>query len=121
MQQWIYEAITHLADQLKNIEGVIGIVLFGSYSRGDYEEGSDIDLLLVLKDKEALITGQEKIYKITAQTDMFLQAIALTLDEVKASTLLDPLLPGRKNIPRNRRGEEALDPHSQAICPSDIQ
>jgi len=92
LQQGIYEAITHLTDQLKNIEGVIGIVLFGSYSRGDYEEGSDIDLLLVLKDKEALITGQEQIYKITAQTDMFLQAMALTLDELKASSLLDPLL-----------------------------
>ena len=92
MQEETDKAIEHIANQLKNIEGVIGIVLFGSYSRGDYEEGSDIDLVVVFEDKEALSTGQDQLYRITAETDLFLQAIALTLDELKSSTLLDSLL-----------------------------
>lgn len=92
MQQAIYETITHVTDQLKKIGGVTGIVLFGSYARGDYEEGSDVDLLVIFKSKEALTTGQEQIYKITAQTDMFVQAIGLTLEKLKASTLVDSIL-----------------------------
>jgi len=92
LQEETYKAIEHIANQLKNIEGVIGIVLFGSYSRGDYEEGSDIDLVVVFEDREALSTGRDQLYKTTAETDLFLQAIALTLDELKSSTLLESLL-----------------------------
>lgn len=92
MNQEDHESIERLADQLEKIEGVIGVILFGSYSRGDYEEGSDVDLLVVFKDKESLIGGQNQIYQVTAQTDMLVQAIALTLDELRTSTLLDSIL-----------------------------
>jgi predicted nucleotidyltransferase len=91
LQLEVYKEIEHVTDRLKKIEGVIGVILFGSYSRGDHDEGSDIDLLIIFKDKNALM-NQNEIYKITAETDMFFQAVALTLDELKNSTLLETAL-----------------------------
>jgi predicted nucleotidyltransferase len=92
LQLEVYKEIEHVTDRLKKIEGVTGVILFGSYSRGEHDEGSDIDLLIIFKDKKALKMNQNEIYKITAETDMFFQAVALTLDELKNSTLLETAL-----------------------------
>jgi len=35
------------------------LILYGSYARGDYREGSDIDLILISEDFKIMITGQE--------------------------------------------------------------
>lgn len=92
MQSEAYEEIERVADKTKNIDGVVGVVLFGSYSRGEYNEGSDIDLLVIFKNKKALNRGQREIYKATAETDLFFQVIVLTLKELRNSTLLDSAL-----------------------------
>ena len=89
MQLEVYKEIEHIAGQLEEVEGVVGVILFGSYSRGDFDEGSDIDLLIIFKDKETLNKNQKTIYKITSQTNLFIQAITLTLNELKNSTLLE--------------------------------
>lgn len=92
MQSLIYEEIERIANKIKNINGVISVLLFGSYSRGDFDEGSDIDLLVVFKDKQKLNANLKKIYQTTAKTDMFFQVTALTLHELKHSPLLAPAL-----------------------------
>jgi predicted nucleotidyltransferase len=88
----VYDEIKRISDEIRKIDGVVDVVLFGSYSRGDFDEGSDIDLLVIFKNKGLLERGQEKIYRITAQSDLFIQAIALTLDELEGSTLLETAL-----------------------------
>jgi len=92
LQSEAYEGIRRVVDQIRKIDGVVGIVLFGSYSRGEQDEGSDIDLLVIFKNKEALNTSQKQIYRITAETKLFLQATALTLNELKNSSLLESAL-----------------------------
>lgn len=92
MQSQVYEEIKRVVSEIREIKGVMGIVLFGSYSRGDYDEGSDIDLLVVFKNKKDLDKGLSNIYKTTAKTDQFFQVIGLTLDELKKSPLLDTAL-----------------------------
>ena len=92
MQSQVYEKIEYVANKIKEIEGTIGIVLFGSFSRGDYDEGSDIDLLVVFRDKKDLDRGLSEIYRTTAKTDLFFQVIGLTLDELKNSPLLEAAL-----------------------------
>jgi len=91
-QSEVYEEIERVGERLKNVEGVIGVILFGSYSREEYGEGSDIDLLIVFRNKKALNKNQREIYGITAETAMFFQAIVLTLNELKNSTLFEPAL-----------------------------
>lgn len=92
MQSLVYEEIEYVVDEVKKIKGTIGIVLFGSYSREDYDEGSDIDLLVVFKDKKDLDRGSREMYKTTAKTDQFFQVIGLTLEELKNSPLLETAL-----------------------------
>ncbi|MGQ9468729.1 MAG: nucleotidyltransferase domain-containing protein [Nitrososphaerales archaeon] len=92
MRSQVYEKIEHVVNKIKEVKGIIGIVLFGSFSRGDYDEGSDIDLLVVFKEKEELDKSLEEIYKTTAKTDLFFQVIGLTLDELKGSPLLESVL-----------------------------
>ncbi|MEM3608044.1 MAG: nucleotidyltransferase domain-containing protein [Candidatus Bathyarchaeia archaeon] len=86
-----YKEIEKIVDRLKGVEGVIGIILFGSYSRGDFDEGSDVDLLIVFKDKKTLAENQELIYEATSRSDLFIQAVTLTLDELRNSPLLETL------------------------------
>lgn len=88
----VYEKIEYVVNEIKEVEGVIGIILFGSFSRGDYDEGSDIDLLVVFKEKRELNKGLKEVYKTTAKTDLFFQVIGLTLDELKGSPLLESVL-----------------------------
>ena len=46
-----------------------GIVLYGSYARGDYDSGSDIDLLVLMEDGTELDREREAISKLTHRLD----------------------------------------------------
>ena len=105
----VYERIEHVADEMKRVEGVAGVVLFGSYSRGEQDEWSDIDLVTIFRDQETLKKNQEEIYKITAKSDLFLQAITLTLEELKESQLLESIIRNGKAYHANKDLETLLN------------
>ena len=65
---------------------------FGSYSRGDFEEGSDIDLLAIFKNITGLENQLRDIHRITSESSLFIQAICLTLEELIDSPLLQTVL-----------------------------
>jgi len=88
----VYEMIERVVDRMREVEGTIGVVLFGSYSRGDYDEGSDIDLIVVFRDRSALNKSLKEVYKATSESDLFFQVIGLTFDELKDSQLLELVL-----------------------------
>lgn len=92
MRFHVYEEIKNIVDKIKGINGVLAIVLFGSYSRGDFDEGSDIDLLVVFRNKEELREGTKQVYNISAKSDYFFQIVCLTLDELRDSPLLSSIL-----------------------------
>jgi len=110
LQSQVYEKIEHFVKEIKKIDGAIGIILFGSFSRGDYDEGSDIDLLVVFKDKKELNKGLKEIYKTTAKTDLFFQVIGLTLDELKGSSILESVLRDGKIYYANEDVKKLLTP-----------
>ncbi len=92
MPSEVYEEIKRIASKIEGIKGAIGIILFGSFSRGDYDEGSDVDLLIVFKDKDALNEGFRKVYEATSESGLFFQAICLTIHELKGSSLLELIM-----------------------------
>ncbi|MCP8316890.1 MAG: nucleotidyltransferase domain-containing protein [archaeon] len=110
MQSQIYEKIEHVVKKIKEVKGVIGIILFGSFSRGDYDEGSDVDLLVVFKNKRELNKSLKEIYKTTAKTELFFQVIGLTLDELKSSPLLESVLRDGKIYHANDDVKKLLTP-----------
>jgi len=92
LQSQVHEEIERVVNRIKRIQGTVGIVLFGSFSRGDYDEGSDVDLLVVFKNKKDLDRGSSETYKATANSDLFFQVISLTLEELEKSPLLETAL-----------------------------
>lgn len=47
-------------------EGFVGLLLFGSYSRGEASEGSDVDVLVVVRGLRGL-RAREEIYSVLAR------------------------------------------------------
>lgn len=110
MRSDVYEEVGRVASRMKEVEGTIGVVLFGSYSRGDYDEGSDVDLLVVFKDKGTLNKGSKEIYRAASESDLFLQVISLTFDELKGSSLLGSVLQDGKICYANEDIRKLLTP-----------
>ena len=92
MESKVYDEIERIVNKMRRVHGVISVVLFGSYARGDYDEGSDVDLLVIFSDKSALNKGLKKIYRVTSKSYLFTQVIGLTLDELKSSPLFESAL-----------------------------
>lgn len=86
------EDITELGREIGKTSGVEAVVLFGSYARGDFDEGSDVDLLLIFQDKFSLEGRWRKITETTAKRHIFVQVVAMTVDELKSSPLLSVAL-----------------------------
>lgn len=92
MQSQVYEGIEEVARRIADTQGVIGVALFGSYARGDFDEGSDVDLLVVFRSRDELDRGMRRIHEVTARVDLFFQVVSMTSDEFSRSPLLDSVL-----------------------------
>ena len=52
--------IKELISKIGKIKGVLAVIMFGSYARGEFDEGSDVDLVLFLDD-ETLRLGRREV------------------------------------------------------------
>ena len=67
-------SLPELVAAIKTVEGVMGIILFGSAARGEADEGSDIDLLVFFEDEEKMRANEwEVTRRIPSKT--FVQSI----------------------------------------------
>lgn len=57
-------------EKLKTDENVLGVILFGSWARGNNREGSDVDLVIILKDgyKRAVEQNGSQVFEIIYTT-----------------------------------------------------
>lgn len=73
---------------------LIDIILYGSYARGDYDENSDIDLLVVLKNIQAIGNEIDKIvdaiYDINLKYNTLISIVPITYKDYKS--INSPLL-----------------------------
>jgi len=106
----VYEEIELLTDKIKRVNGSIGVILLGSYSRGDFEEGSDIDLLVIFRNKKELENRLREIYKMTSEGSLFVQVIGLTLKELMSSPLLQTVMREGKIYYANEDVKRVLTP-----------
>ena len=75
-----------LTSDLSRVDGVVAVFLFGSYARGDATKGSDVDVLVLFKDDRSLWKGRKELYKKTAESDVFVQVLARTVEEFWTET-----------------------------------
>lgn len=80
-------------EKLQRIYGerLKGIILYGSYARGDATEGSDIDLILLLEDMSDPLSELEKcsgeIHQLDFLYDMVISIIPIEADQYRTRRL----------------------------------
>jgi len=74
-----------IVDVVSKVEGVIGVILFGSLARGDFDEFSDYDLLVVFEDKAALWRSWDTLFDAVGGLRLNLHVIPEALEELKVA------------------------------------
>lgn len=74
-----------IIDVLARIQGVIGVFLFGSFARGDYDAFSDYDLLVLFEDKAKMWRNWNAVFQAIGSLRMNLHVIPETIEELKAA------------------------------------
>lgn len=70
------EKITLILDEVKErLDKIYGnklkdVVLYGSYARGDFTDGSDIDLIILLDDMEEFVDERERYFNEIWKLDL---------------------------------------------------
>jgi len=88
--------LSEVKNELKKLynDQLIDIILYGSYARGDYNENSDIDLLVVLKSIETAGKETDKIvdaiYDISLKYNTLISVVPISYDDYKS--INSPLL-----------------------------
>jgi len=75
--------LNDFVNSVSKIQGVVGIVLFGSQARGDYDEFSDYDLLVLFENKRVMWETWDVLFQVVGNLKMNLHAIPETLDELR--------------------------------------
>jgi predicted nucleotidyltransferase len=85
-----------LADTKAHLKKIYGdalkdIILYGSYARGDFTEGSDIDIIILLEDIKELAAERKKyfdaIWELDLKYDTVISIIPLREDEYRTRRL----------------------------------
>jgi len=74
-----------VVDVTSKIRGVVGVFLFGSFARGDYDEYSDYDLLVLFEDKASMWQNWDELFQAVGNLKMSLHVIPETLEEFKSA------------------------------------
>jgi len=75
--------LSKIVDVVSKIQGVIGVFLFGSLARGDYDEYSDYDLIVVFADKVVMWRNWNALFEAVGSLRMNLHVIPETVEELK--------------------------------------
>jgi len=81
--------LSEVKQELKKLykDDLIDIILYGSYARGDYNENSDVDLLVVLKSIETAGKETDKIvdaiYDISLKYNTLISVVPVSFDDYK--------------------------------------
>ena len=78
--------LNSVVDVASRIQGVVGIFLFGSFARGDYDEYSDYDLLVLFEDKALMWQSWDELFQCVGSLKMNLHVIPEALEELKAAS-----------------------------------
>ncbi len=78
--------LNSLIGAIAPVEGVLAVILFGSYARGEYDESSDYDLLAVFRDSETMWKHRKEIFTKVGRLGLFVQILTRTRDELANET-----------------------------------
>lgn len=77
-------SLSEIVNAIKTVDGVIGVILFGSVARGEADEGSDIDLFVLFVDEDSMRRNEWEVTR-RVPSEVFAQIICAcpsTLEKV---------------------------------------
>lgn len=77
--------LSEVINCLRGARGVVCVILFGSYARGDYDQYSDIDLLVIFQDEDEMWKNRRQIFEKISKTGLLIQMLTRTVDELNRS------------------------------------
>jgi predicted nucleotidyltransferase len=77
--------LSSLTETVSSIREVVAIILFGSVARGDYDEYSDYDLLVVFRDREGMWRRWDKLFQNVGRLGLLVHLIPKSMDEFAES------------------------------------
>jgi len=78
--------LSNLVKAVANVEGVVAVILFGSRARGDYDEYSDYDLLVIFEGEEVMWRNRRKLFENVGKLRLFTQVLARSIREFAEKT-----------------------------------
>jgi len=78
--------LDRLVQSVASVEGVVAIILFGSRARGDYDQYSDYDLLVVFSDDEVMWKNRRRLYENVGRLGLFTQVLTRSVRELNEKT-----------------------------------
>jgi predicted nucleotidyltransferase len=74
--------LAELVERMAPLQGLVGIILFGSVARGDADEYSDYDLLILFRDRASLRKAWDAVFEATGSMKLSIHAVPETLEEL---------------------------------------
>jgi len=78
--------LSKLVEAIASVKGVVAIILFGSRARGDYDEYSDYDLLVVFQNEDAMWKNRRKLFENVGKLGLFTQVLTRSIKELMEKT-----------------------------------
>lgn len=78
--------LERVVNVISRFQGVVAIFLFGSFARGDYDEYSDYDLLVLFEDKSSMWRSWDELFQAVGNLRMDLHVIPETLEEFETAS-----------------------------------
>ena len=73
--------LSRLVEIISSFREVIGVILFGSIARGDFDEYSDYDILVIFKDKGSMWSRWDDLFKAVGKLKLLIHMIPKSFDE----------------------------------------
>jgi len=73
--------LSKLVESISSFSEVIAIILFGSIARGDYDEYSDYDILVIFKDRESMWRRWDSLFEAVGKLRLVLHLIPKSYEE----------------------------------------
>jgi len=77
--------LKRVVDVISRFQGVVGVFLFGSFARGDYDDYSDYDLLILFEEKSSMWRSWDDLFQAIGNLRMDLHVIPETLEEFETA------------------------------------
>jgi len=78
--------LSRLVEAITQVKGIVAIILFGSRAKGNYDEYSDYDLLVVFENDETMWKNRRKLYENVGKLGLFTQVLTRSMRELWEKT-----------------------------------